>query len=373
VWGKADGDPYDHDEEPRETRPTPLRARVGASFIILALLAGTARGGWLIVTRGPRPSNPPNGLPGGSVEPQVAPEVKVSESRVLNTAVLPSVPFMVRCQISHEVNDDPLLLPNQPGKSHLHSFFGNTTTKSSSTVASLLGEATSCDDPSDTASYWMPSPVGARWTAVRAYYSAGDLPPSSVKVYPPGFAMIGGTPPKTLPTPTGGHAGHPAHGTSAVEGSNDLGSMANHHEKRSGAELGQRATWSCGRAIDEQGWDVVMPTCPNGVALAARIIFGQCALKESSGLAEVVFAHSGTCPSSHPFGVAQLRIRAELDGRPTAFSSGPLETLHADFLNAWNQPALEELHNVCINGNRTTNEIKRCGLRGTGPRVTGFG
>ena len=34
--------------------------------------------------------------------------------------------FRFICQASHEAYNDPIVFPGQPGKSHLHTFFGNT-------------------------------------------------------------------------------------------------------------------------------------------------------------------------------------------------------------------------------------------------------
>lgn len=338
MWGRAEGDPYD-DETPEPT-PTRLRSRIGASLIIVALLGATARGGWLVFA-GPTPirgpfSEPNNGPTSGSLSGSLS-RSSVSDSSGSISGQgglqpLPSVSFVVHCRLSHEASDDPIFLPGQAGRSHRHSFFGNTTTDALSTVGSLLARPTSCDDLADTAAYWLPTPVDARWTAIRAYYGAGDLDPALLNVYPPGFSMI-----------------------SAMLGESHA------------------AMWSCGRSIDEPGWTISVPTCPGGTSLAARIVFGQCAASQHEGLADVVFATDGSCPPTHPIGMAQLRIRAELSGTPTALSSGPLSTLHADFLNAWDQTTLARLQSICIQGNRTVQQIKLCALPGTGPRVTGFG
>jgi Domain of unknown function (DUF1996) len=136
--------------------------------------------------------------------------------------------------------------------------------------------------------------------------------------------------------------------------------------------------WSCGRAIDEPGWTAEIPQCPNAT-LVARVTFGQCITEAdaknaaTAGLADTAAVEDGKCPPSHPIGVPELRIRAEIDGIPTALSAGSLASLHADFLNAWKPKALDHLIDICIRGNRTANQIKLCGLPGTGPRVTGFG
>jgi Domain of unknown function (DUF1996) len=381
VWGRADGDLYDPygSSDPEPAPPAKLRSRIGASLIIVALLAATARGGWLIFA-GPTP------LPGPTPVPTPIPPTGRTEApkdtstlRTVSSGVLPSVAFVVRCRLSHEATDDPILLPGKPGASHLHSFFGNRTTDASSSFASLSGRQTSCDDPGDTASYWIPTPVGAKWTAIRAYYGAGQLNPGDIAPYPDGLALIGGNPPQP-----DGHDQHtdprttPADTSHRPSEDHSAGTKAVDPK----ASDDQAAMWSCGRAVDEPGWTVTVPQCANGKQLAARITFGQCvqAPKNSepnpsqpSALMNAVSPLDGACPTTHPLGIPELRIRAELSGTPSALSSGALDSLHADFLNAWDSATLRTLVRVCIAGQRTVEEIKLCGLAGTGPRVTGFG
>ena len=56
-----------------------------------------------------------------------------------------------------------------PGKSHDHTFVGNTSTDASSTLASLQAAGTTCQRPSDKAAYWMPTLIvdGAAGDAAR--------------------------------------------------------------------------------------------------------------------------------------------------------------------------------------------------------------
>src|SRR6266498_3077280 len=63
------------------------------------------------------------------------------------------------CQRSHELNDDPIVFPGQPGASHLHVFAGNRTTNAFSTPQSLAANsATTCgDQPLDASGYWVPA------------------------------------------------------------------------------------------------------------------------------------------------------------------------------------------------------------------------
>jgi hypothetical protein len=45
--------------------------------------------------------------------------------------------FAVVCGFSHRNQDDPIVFFNEPGRSHDHTYFGNTSTKAGSTPASL--------------------------------------------------------------------------------------------------------------------------------------------------------------------------------------------------------------------------------------------
>src|SRR4051812_26325760 len=72
---------------------------------------------------------------------------------------LENVNFVSLCRFSRRLPDDPIVHPGQPGVSHDHTFFGNTTTDAFSTPAGLVGKPSTCDPTTDTASYWAPSLV----------------------------------------------------------------------------------------------------------------------------------------------------------------------------------------------------------------------
>lgn len=87
--------------------------------------------------------------------------------------------FRVVCSSGQLLADDPIKLPGQPGKSHLHQFFGNTGTSASSTYESLRTTGgTTCGDPNypiNRTSYWMPAMLDGAGNAVKpdflnAYY-----------------------------------------------------------------------------------------------------------------------------------------------------------------------------------------------------------
>src|SRR4051794_37187442 len=82
--------------------------------------------------------------------------------------------FWLICHLSHRAADDPIVWPGQPGVTHSHDFIGNATTNANSMYEGMLGGATNCAVPGDTAGYWVPtllmdgSPIGIQW--VNVYY-----------------------------------------------------------------------------------------------------------------------------------------------------------------------------------------------------------
>ena len=67
--------------------------------------------------------------------------------------------FRFICKPSHNLYDDPIVYPNQPGASHLHTFFGNTLTNNASTYSTLrqTGEGTCSGGPLNRSAYWHPA------------------------------------------------------------------------------------------------------------------------------------------------------------------------------------------------------------------------
>jgi len=68
------------------------------------------------------------------------------------------------------VNDDPLVYPNEPGKSHLHQPWGNASFDASTTSASLSKSAeTDCNDTPyslNRSAYWMPALINDQGQAI---------------------------------------------------------------------------------------------------------------------------------------------------------------------------------------------------------------
>jgi hypothetical protein len=69
--------------------------------------------------------------------------------------------FRFICTAGQVLPDDPIVYPGQPGKSHLHQFYGNEAADASSTYASLRSKGTStCNHgpfAANRSAYWMPA------------------------------------------------------------------------------------------------------------------------------------------------------------------------------------------------------------------------
>ena len=62
--------------------------------------------------------------------------------------------YALGCSASHRNNDDAIVYPGQPGKSHNHTYIGNRSVDASTTPVSLLGGRSSCE------SEFTPRPTG---------------------------------------------------------------------------------------------------------------------------------------------------------------------------------------------------------------------
>ena len=79
--------------------------------------------------------------------------------------------FRFICGPGQIAYDDPIVYPGQPGKSHLHQFFGNLGANAHSTFISLRtsGEST-CTNELNRSAYWMPAMLDGKGNVVRPNY-----------------------------------------------------------------------------------------------------------------------------------------------------------------------------------------------------------
>jgi Domain of unknown function (DUF1996) len=231
--------------------------------------------------------------------------------------------FAVACGFSHRNQDDPIVFPRQRGRSHDHTYFGNTSTNAFSTPASLRAAGrTSCRLPADTAAYWAPTLfVGGRAVeplGAVAYYFRRTF--ASVRPFPSGLKVVAGD------------------------------AAARSPQSR------RVAHWSCGA---KDAATSRLPTCSarwhSGLRLTVN--FPNCwdgrRLDSADHHEHMAYSSRGRCPSSHPDEVPALSlvIYYGVAGGPGAeLASGGRFSAHADFFNAWDQRTLAALVDRYLNG-----------------------
>jgi hypothetical protein len=264
---------------------------------------------------------------GGAPSPATAPTAQSQEAAATRSPTGPGpqgrVPqFVVECPFSHAAADDPIVHPGHAGASHLHTFFGNTGTVSTSTATDLAQGSTTCDQQLDRAAYWAPALLdhGAMVTPTKAvaYYRPGvGVDPATVEPYPFGLMMLGGDP----------HAEDPQ--------SLDV------------------VAWSCGTGSVRSE---TPPGCPDGRSLRLAVSFPDCwdgeRVDSPDHVAHMARSRDGACPESHPVPVPQLLLAISYPvtggGHDLALASGSVLTAHADFFNAWDPDKLRTEVEMCL-------------------------
>jgi hypothetical protein len=243
-----------------------------------------------------------------------------------SSAGLRSGRFAVPCKFSHRAGDDPIVSPGRTGASHLHDFFGNRTTRAGSTRETLLAGGTTCRRAEDTSGYWAPSLlVGGRIVnpqRAQIYYLTAGRESQTIRPFPAGLKMIAGN--------------------AAATGPQDP----------------KKVSFGC--AGDRPEVQTKPPLCV-GRDLVLHVRFPDC----WSGLATDSPDHAShmayashvrrqgmACPPSHPVPVPRIAFNVHYPtrgGPTTALSSGSWYTAHADFFEAWQPGALDDLVRRCLN------------------------
>lgn len=224
--------------------------------------------------------------------------------------------FVVLCSSTHRNNDDPIVFPRQPGKSHGHTFVGNRDADAFSTPQSLRDDpaAARCGPRTDASAYWFPTLYEGDRRPVRPltsiiYYVRRV---ASVRPFPPGLKVIAGDPAATR-----------AQATSVV-------------------------SWTCEPPDGNTRVYSSIPRCAEGRLLHMNVNFPDCwdgrRLDSPDHRAHMAYASAGRCPATHPVAVPMMRMMILYNpvGAGAQISSGRFSE-HGDFINAWNQDALEDL------------------------------
>jgi hypothetical protein len=256
--------------------------------------------------------------------------------------------FVVSCEFSHRAQIDPIVGEGH----HMHDFFGNTSTAADSTLDTLraatsrpdggttcpkLGEAPP-EDPAplgDTAAYWIPT---VSWTDSNG--TKTELEANQTFFY----YKLGGKSPNFDVEPR-------PNGPIKVDGLKVI------------TVQGKNVEWRC----QNGKWDTSPPEQCSNRTLVVRIKFPDCLAKDANGplldsadhrshMVDSVRQENSAykkCPSTHPIPLPMLQTNFQFPLPTTTgtvtLSSGAYSTMHADFFNAWQVGALEDLVARCIN------------------------
>jgi hypothetical protein len=245
--------------------------------------------------------------------------------------------FRAACEYSHLGYDDPIVFPGQPGKSHLHMFFGNTTVDSFTTVDSLVdsGGGTCNGFELNRSGYWTPALLDGKGNVV--------IPDSIILYYKTKF------PDEVQPMPQGLQmlAGNTQHET---------------------FEANHQLHWSCGGSGEAYNITNQIPDC-GGDIINATVRFPNCwdgaNLQSEDHVSHMTLvAEEQPCPASHPVRLPQISILLYFPGADSVDgwhlssdhhggrSTGPGESLHADWWGGWNDEAVRLWSDGCMTAAR---------------------
>jgi hypothetical protein len=310
-----------------------------------ALVAAGVAGGFGIMVFGASPVSSAPGVQhaghvmsaAGSAQPYPipAPGVGINYASIVPESVPIKRPtsdgtgnFRVVCHYSHMNYDDAVLYPNQPGRAHMHTYFGNLNANAGSTGSSLRSAGNSTCDGGilNRSAYWIPSVINPSGIPVvpdynMIYYKSGyqgNTPAKIVQTFPIGLKIIAGDMKATAPQ---------------------------------GAEPWDRnVNWSCSTE-SWRGRKPNIPDCPAGEEIVAEIQFPQCwdgkNLDSPDHMSHMAYGKwQGGCPSTHPVALPSIsyNIHYKVPAGGTTgwrlssdmYSGGPGGySLHADIITAW--------------------------------------
>ncbi len=245
--------------------------------------------------------------------------------------------FRAACEYSHFSYDDPIVFPGEPGRAHLHMFFGNTETDAFTTTETLInsGGGTCNGFELNRSAYWTPALIDGDNNAVVPdaiilYYKSSS--PGSVQAMPQGLKMVAGN--ATAETFT----------------------------------ASPQLAWSCGENGFGYNYTNRIPEC-GGDVINASIVFPNCwdgvNLDSDDHLSHLTYIdETQECPAQYPVRLPQISILLyfpgtdSIDGwhlssdRAGGFNTGPGATLHADWWGGWNDEAMDLWTSGCMQAAR---------------------
>jgi Domain of unknown function (DUF1996) len=297
-----------------------------------------------LVAQLPAPINPMGPAVDRSAIPVGDPGTSQQLAKATSEAAGPSDgtgAFRTVCMFSHMNFDDPIVYPGQPGRSHLHAYFGNAAANAGSTRQSVetTGNSTCRGGILNRSAYWVPALVDTRIgrpvapTENSIYYKTGytGVPAALVQVPPAGLRMIAGdmTASSKQPIPMG---------------------------------------WWCSDVSYPMS-DAIPANCTAGHDLVMVLGFPQCwdgvnldSANHKSHMAYPTGNTANGCPASHPVPVPEItynvhypvnttgetaywRLSSDMYGTsiPGGFSA------HGDWMNGWQPEAIRAFVVNCDN------------------------
>ena len=270
--------------------------------------------------------------------------------------------FRFNCTPSHNAYNDPVVFPGQTGRSHLHTFFGNTRTDANSTYESLRTTGSStCNNIMNRSAYWVPAMMNGRgkvvmpnWISI--YYKG--MPRTDARCRTAGRACV--ALPNGLRYIFGYNMSDPSQSSPAstmwwnCDAANAGGHFANIAQAARGCPVGAHI-----------GMVMTGPDCWNGTELDSP--------DHRSHLAYMQYDGTGTakCPSTHPYILPHFTIGVWYQVDATLDRSGnespdadtwylssdrmagmaravPGTTLHSDWFGAWEDSVMDMWMSNCI-------------------------
>jgi hypothetical protein len=245
--------------------------------------------------------------------------------------------WIIACDYSHSLNDDPIVFPGRPGVAHLHDFNGARSTNAFSTPQSLRAGGTACALAGDSSSYWVPATYE---DSVRV------LPNATTKdalFYYRRIAAPLGTVVQTIPD-----------GLRIIVGNQYATSEASNPGIASG-----RIFFKCGPGSNPQ-FSKPPEQCSSGI-MVISYTFPNCwngkDLDSPDHFSHMAYPRGSSCPSTHPVVIPRVQsyFRYLVGTGPIGnitLASGPYYTAHQDLFSAWDPAALQALVTSCINAGR---------------------
>ncbi len=265
--------------------------------------------------------------------------------------------FRFICGAGQLSYDDPIMYPGQPGKAHLHQFYGNLNANANSTYSSLRSSGDStCNfvgngNAVNCSAYWMPAMLDGKGNAVRPdwviiYYKQRPVTDPVVSD-PANPSYIG----KAIPLPNG---------LRFIYGWDPTGV----NSARTGA-----AYFNCQGPSARAGHYPDLPTalanCPAGNQLGAIIEAPSCwdgkNLDSPDHRSHVAYPTT-KCPATHPYLIPSFTLGSwytvgqDDDPKLWQLSSDHMApdkpkgyTFHADWFGAWDNTVMSMWWNNCIN------------------------